>query len=451
MADHQASEETSQLVQRSRNGDAEAFGRLVARTHPTILSICVARLAHWDDAEDVAQDVFLRAWLDISALRDPARFDAWVATMARRLCINVSTAKRRRQRIVTMLPQDALARLPLEAPSQSPRQAAAHEEEVNQAHAAINSLPPAERELMTLHYEEGLSLSEIARLSGVETSTISRRLEKILGRLRTKTGQQGLALRRAAKRSPEATRRAAALASAFAMLPPALLNPIRGSLPPLAIPSPTSIGVLLMNGKNALIAAAAVILLGTATTVLLISPSARNTSASVKSGGRTEVLTLPTYNLGQMLEIVLKPGETLRIPHAPNAWAIQDLELAARADGGIDFKRTYVGNDQVESYVWGAPLPTELQLYYNLRPDSKALIMQAYLIESDAATGGTRIRYEARTSEELKTAWVDLEKAYSEGRIRQDQMDAGLRELRMKLFPSDPKLLSLARALYGLN
>src|SRR4051812_234343 len=83
------------LVLRAQSGDREAFATLFERHHPAILRLCAARLRR-DDAADVAQETFLRAWRCLGSLDDGARFYPWLSVIARNAC---SDAGRRAARL----------------------------------------------------------------------------------------------------------------------------------------------------------------------------------------------------------------------------------------------------------------------------------------------------------------------------------------------------------------
>src|SRR3954469_24490208 len=76
--------DTAELVARARCGDHEAFAALYDRHARLVRAICFDSTAHLTSAEDLAQEVFLRAYQKLDQLRDGARFVAWLCKIARR-------------------------------------------------------------------------------------------------------------------------------------------------------------------------------------------------------------------------------------------------------------------------------------------------------------------------------------------------------------------------------
>jgi RNA polymerase sigma-70 factor, ECF subfamily len=96
-----------ELVVRAREGDHDAFSELAAGSIERILK--VARLIVRDDdrAQDAVQDALVTAWLNIRALRDPDRFDAWLHRLLVRSCYRAAGRERRRRVVeVPLLPVD---------------------------------------------------------------------------------------------------------------------------------------------------------------------------------------------------------------------------------------------------------------------------------------------------------------------------------------------------------
>ena len=76
------------LVTRAQRGDRDAFGVLYAQFRPTVYAIAMARLRDPDQAQELAQEVLLRAFEKLNQLRKPAAFPGWVRQMALRMLIN---------------------------------------------------------------------------------------------------------------------------------------------------------------------------------------------------------------------------------------------------------------------------------------------------------------------------------------------------------------------------
>lgn len=168
--------EDAALVEAARGGDRAAFDRLFARWGPVVHGILLSRVSK-EDADDLVQDVFLAAMEKLASLREPQAFGAWVATIARTRAIDhLRRAPRRGDRN--------------EERSVESEPAAADPDrlEAERALAAIQSLPDAYRETLTLRLVEGLTGPEIAERTGLTPESVRVNLHRGLKMLREKLG-----------------------------------------------------------------------------------------------------------------------------------------------------------------------------------------------------------------------------------------------------------------------
>lgn len=156
------------LVVRASGGDREAFSRLVA-TRITRLD-AVARLITRDPerAKDAVQEAFARAWRDLSALRDPDRFDAWL----RRLLVNACMDELRRSRHRTFEVELTDVHHPAVADSAI---AVADRDALERG---FRNLDAEQRSVIVLHYYLDLPLPDIAAALGLPTGTVKSRLHR---------------------------------------------------------------------------------------------------------------------------------------------------------------------------------------------------------------------------------------------------------------------------------
>lgn len=209
------------LLRRFREGDQEAFGLLIHRHHGVVYAIAYARLRDVEAAEDLVQEVFLRAFVQHQSLRDGSRFAPWVCRMARNLAIDWLRRGETRSRLIPLVPMEesVMATVP-EADKPTAVEVASHRQEMELAEEALRQLAPGERELVLLHFTEGMSRSDIARHLGVHPSTAGRQLDAALAKMR---GSVEKTLRRAApalRPRTVAVARTATLVATFAALAP---------------------------------------------------------------------------------------------------------------------------------------------------------------------------------------------------------------------------------------
>jgi RNA polymerase sigma-70 factor (ECF subfamily) len=162
------------LVHAARSGDRAAFSRLYERFAPMVHSILLARVSP-ADADDLVQDVFVRAMTKIDALSDPGAVGAWLGTIAR----NAAAAFYRSRRPAAELPEAAAA---------SGAAAGSEHAEAEEALAAIRSLPEAYRETLLMRLVEGLSGPEIAARTGLTPGSVRVNLHRGMAMLRERLG-----------------------------------------------------------------------------------------------------------------------------------------------------------------------------------------------------------------------------------------------------------------------
>lgn len=149
-------------MRRARAGDEAAFAGLVDRYAPPILGLCLASTLDRQAAEELCQDVFVRAWRGLSAFRAEAAFSTWLFAIARNACTD--GARRRRARPRTAGLEDWAGAFSAETPSAKPVLIA----------AARLSAPL--RVALLMREIQGLSYEEIADLQGVPIGTVRSRI-----------------------------------------------------------------------------------------------------------------------------------------------------------------------------------------------------------------------------------------------------------------------------------
>jgi RNA polymerase sigma factor (sigma-70 family) len=177
--------EDASLVRSALAGETRAFEKLVEHHFESVHLIAFARLGNREMAEDLTQEVFLRAFLGLHQLRDPAHFAAWVNQITRNLALNWIRQRRRASRLVPMVPIEQLSQEIPDTEAPDTREALATAEQEAAVQEAIGDLRPEQREVVLLHFAQGLSKSEIAHRLGTHPSTVGRRLDSALRCLRS--------------------------------------------------------------------------------------------------------------------------------------------------------------------------------------------------------------------------------------------------------------------------
>lgn len=159
-------------MRRSGAGDEAAFRELVERHQSLVRGTLYRMLPSEGDAEDLAQQVFVRVWQAAPRYRPEAKFTTWLLTILRNLVFNDS---RRRSRARFFSWQDDRNELPPAEPAASPMDrpdVQQHSRELGEAvELALRELPEKQRLALVLHRFEGLPHEEVARVLGTSVSS----------------------------------------------------------------------------------------------------------------------------------------------------------------------------------------------------------------------------------------------------------------------------------------
>ncbi|MEA4833076.1 MAG: sigma-70 family RNA polymerase sigma factor [Oscillospiraceae bacterium] len=159
------------LVMLTLAGEQTAYEVLVIRYQKSVISAAVAVTHNQFMAEDAAQDAFVAAWMKLNLLREPEKFRFWVCRIAKNCAKNMLV----RYRSYVCL--DELENCLFdETDYGSPDQWYASKEEKEQLHESIGRLPEKVREIIHLHYFDGLSIVEIAAKMSISTGTVKSQL-----------------------------------------------------------------------------------------------------------------------------------------------------------------------------------------------------------------------------------------------------------------------------------
>ena len=172
------------LVRRVRAGDTPAFGKLVERYMRRAYYSALGLVGSHEDALDLSQEAFARAFRARERL-DPERpFYAWLYQIIRRLCFNFVRDRRTRRRGIESaslwLVHQATARS-----ADNPQETLERREARERVTQALESLPDRDREILVLKEFEGLRYREIAELIGIPMGTVMSRLYSARRRLAT--------------------------------------------------------------------------------------------------------------------------------------------------------------------------------------------------------------------------------------------------------------------------
>jgi RNA polymerase sigma-70 factor (ECF subfamily) len=168
------------LVREAQRGDQEAFATLVTRHQRYVYNLAYRLLRDVDEAADLTQEAFFRAWRGLSSFRGNAKFTTWLYRIVTNLCYNRLPGL---QRQIAEVDADSAHTLAQPA-DQTPPVAVEQREERAWLHRQIAALPNKYQLVITLFYLQELSYQEIAQVLNVPLGTVKTHLYRARAQLK---------------------------------------------------------------------------------------------------------------------------------------------------------------------------------------------------------------------------------------------------------------------------
>jgi RNA polymerase sigma-70 factor (ECF subfamily) len=173
--------EVATLVQRTLGGDAAAFEQLILRYERRVFTLAMKLLGSTDDAQDAAQEVFLRVFKYLHRFDIQKPIEPWLLQMTVNVCRNIG---RDRQRRWNTFPETVETQTAVVQESPGPHAGIAEEQERLMLWKALDSLPDKERLAVILRDIDGRKTSEVALILGSSETTVRSQISR--GRVRLK-------------------------------------------------------------------------------------------------------------------------------------------------------------------------------------------------------------------------------------------------------------------------
>lgn len=174
------SEGDQELVARCRAGEPAAFEELVRRYQAPLVRYARGMVGNAEDARDMAQEAFVRAYTHLDRFDPRGRFSSWLYSIATHVCIDWIRRRSRRAELDQRLGEP-------EGPPE-PEDVAMQGEQARLVRLAVSELPVEYRHLVLLHYGEGMSCAEAARVVNISHGAARVRLFRAREMLRQKLG-----------------------------------------------------------------------------------------------------------------------------------------------------------------------------------------------------------------------------------------------------------------------
>ena len=168
---HHRNQQDETLVMLTLAGEETAYEALVTRYQKAVVTAAASVTKNQFMAEDAAQDAFVTAWMKLNTLQEPQKFGSWVCRIAKNCALNMIGRYR------CFLPLDVVDNVNAFADADSnPAEVYALSEEREEVNKSIEALPEKVKQIIHLHYFEGLSIVEIADRLRISEGTVKWQL-----------------------------------------------------------------------------------------------------------------------------------------------------------------------------------------------------------------------------------------------------------------------------------
>ena len=173
----------NEIISRVLRGEQNAYAELVNRYQAYVFTLVLRMIKSREDAEEVAQDVFIKAYRSLADFRGESKFSTWLYTIANTTSI---TFLRKKKLDVHSLDNEKVFEVADSKDSGLRANLVEQKSRVNMVNEAIAMLSPDDAEIITLFYKAEQNLDEISRILRLETNTAKVRLHRARTRLKEK-------------------------------------------------------------------------------------------------------------------------------------------------------------------------------------------------------------------------------------------------------------------------
>ncbi len=171
-------EEETQLVSLVQQGDSASFENLVLDNQTKVYNLALRMVGNEDDAFDMSQEAFIKAYNSIANFRGDSRFSVWLYRLTTNVCLDFLRSERRKSHSSLTYMGDEDEDKELEIPDErfSPESLAEKKELREAVNRGLRQLPPDYRSILLLREIDGLSYDEIALALALEAGTVKSRI-----------------------------------------------------------------------------------------------------------------------------------------------------------------------------------------------------------------------------------------------------------------------------------
>lgn len=165
------------ILERAKRGELDAFEELVRRYEKRVYAVALRSSGSPEDAADIVQEVFLRAWRSIESFRGDSGFSTWLFRITMNLCVDFARHKQAQPQTQSMVDEEENER-PMPDTAPMPEEHLENRELGRELAAALEEISEEHRRIVLLRDVSGMSYTEIAEVLEISEGTVKSRLSR---------------------------------------------------------------------------------------------------------------------------------------------------------------------------------------------------------------------------------------------------------------------------------
>lgn len=175
------------IIEKVLGGDANAFEELVLKYEKTVYNLALRMVGDRDDASDMTQEAFIKAYGSLSSFRGDSKFSVWIYRITTNVCLDFLRSKSRKQQVSLTVSDDddEDAQLDIPDPKADPEQQLIKKISMQSVEEGLKTLPDKQRQILVMRELGGMSYAEIGAALSLEEGTVKSRIFRARKRLCT--------------------------------------------------------------------------------------------------------------------------------------------------------------------------------------------------------------------------------------------------------------------------
>ena len=171
-------EQEAEIIRRVQSGDTDAYEALVTEYQKNVYNLALRMTGNPEDAADMSQEAFIKAYSSLALFRGDSKFSVWLYRIVSNVCLDHLRRQSRRQTLSLSVEDDEGDEAQIDIPdlSQSPEELLERQLTREAVRRGLDSLPPAQRQILLLREIQGLSYEEISAALNIDEGTVKSRI-----------------------------------------------------------------------------------------------------------------------------------------------------------------------------------------------------------------------------------------------------------------------------------